>query len=809
MALRYSPLFRHRSYALVLALPLSAAAAVKTYDIPPQPLPSALTAFADQSDTRLLYESAMTRGLNSRGASGSLSPEEALDRLLAGTGLRYRRTADGAITLSQGSSPLPVVAAEIGAALPKVTVTSSALDNPNDPYSRSYAVTQSSTASRTDTPLMETPISVETVTRAVMADQQAVQVGDAIKNVSGTLQGNFQGGFAEEFVIRGFSTGFVNGVYLDGFRWPASRLSVVNAQRVDVVKGAAANLYGRIQPGGMINIVTKRPQAKPYYALEQQFGSYDLYRTTLDATGAVTKDASLMYRFNLEYLDKNSFRDFGFTDRSALAPSVTWKLAERTQLDLDFFYSNEDTQQDYGLVASTVTRRPIKLPISRYLGEPSTDKSNTTLYYAALTLSHAFDDDWQIKARFNYFERDITDTETYGVGLDDKPSSPTYGILQRDFFRALNPSENYYGNVNLTGRFSTWDIDHQVLFGWEHYSSPFNRIQSWFDVPSTINIFDPHYDPADIAKASHDYSDSGGSNSNGLYFQDQVVLFEKLHVLAGGRYDWVSDVSGDFSLVSFADSRAHQTTQKVDRFSPRFGLLYQPWDWLSLYGNYAESLGDANSAQTPTGGRIGPETGEQFEVGFKNSFFNGRLISNLAYYHLTKQNIAVPIIGTPYFDAIGKARSEGFEVDVSGEVTEGLRLIAAYAYTDAIVLNGTSFDGVSLDGNRLVNAPRNAASFWMTYDLPWEPVRGLTVGAGSYLQSQKAGDRFNSFELPGWVRMDLMAKYQIPVEKARLTLQFNVQNLLDKEYYEASAGSNTSVLPASPRTFMGSIRVEY
>jgi len=175
----------------------------------------------------------------------------------------------------------------------------------------------------------------------------------------------------------------------------------------------------------------------------------------------------------------------------------------------------------------------------------------------------------------------------------------------------------------------------------------------------------------------------------------------------------------------------------------------------------------------------------------------------VAFYQLTKQNMSAPIVGTPFSQAIGEARSQGVEMDVTGRVTDGLSLIATYAYTDASILKGTNV------GNKLWNVPRNAGSFWAKYDLQQAVVRGLSVGAGVYFQGQREGDSANTFELPGYGRVDALVKYQLPVAKARTTLQFNVENLLDHRYYAATGNSNTFINPGSPRTFMGSVKVEF
>lgn len=773
------------------------------FTIPAKDMASALLAFSETTDTQLSYPAKLVEGLESRGLSGSYTTAQALEKLLSSSNIAYRFADENVIALEAKKPNTPSEAVYAASStLKPMTVTAKSLREAEDaPGNPSYNRSSAGSANRTDTPIMETPMSVEVVPRAVLEDQQSIQVGDAIKNVSGVFQGFTFGGFAEEFMIRGFNTQYNN--YLDGFRWPASRLTLANAERVEVVKGAAANLYGRIQPGGMINVVTKRPQETPYYALEQQFGSYDLYRTTVDATGPINADGSLMYRLNFEYFDKNSFRDFAFTDRVFVAPSLTWKVSDRTQLDLDFIYSNEDTLEDHGVVA--LGNRPANIPINRYLHEPTTDISNSTLYNTALTLTHAFNDDWKVKTRFNHLRRSTVDPQTSGFTLDEDPSSATYGDLQRSYFGGSNPSDYFYGNVNLSGRFAAWGANHQVLAGWENYSVDNDRLDFQFGDASTINIFNPRYQPSNVSAIPHAFGDfgSGKAHSNGVYFQDQITLFDKLHILGGGRYDWVTDAS-NFGSGSPEEAEANLSVLKAERFSPRVGLLYQPWEWLSVYGNYVESLGNTNGASDPGGNLLGPEIGEQYEIGFKTAFFDERLTSNVAFYHLTKRNLAVAIPNTPFSEAIGEARSQGVEIDVSGQVTDGVSVIASYAYTDAAILKSDSNQG-----NRLWNVPGNAGSLWAKYDLQHEVLRGLSLGAGVYFQSQKQGDNANSYQLPGWGRVDTLVKYQLPIAKAKTTLQFNIENLLDHQYYTATLNDRFSVNVGQPRTFMGSVRVEF
>lgn len=711
------------------------------------------------------------------------------DYLLAESSLQIQQNSDSAkhylISQATKDDTGPVE-------LPEVKVTGSM--GPDTPGNPSYTRTNASTATKSNLPLMKTPISVQVIPRAVMEDQQAIQVEDAIKNVSGVFPGFTFGGLSEEFMIRGFNTGYLS--YRDGFRFPGARLSLANIERVEVVKGAAANLYGRIEPGGMINLITKRPQAESYYMLNQQFGSYGQYQTRADATGALNESGTLLYRLNLEYLNKDSFRDFNFHERIFVAPSVTWKITPSTQLDVDFMYSNEDFLEDYGIVA--LGNRPAKIPKSRFLGEPDLDKSTLQLYNTAATLTHAFNDDWQVRTRFNHLRRDTVDPQTSGNNLNELT-----GELQRRFYSGNGTNDVYMGTVDVTGRFHTAGIEHNILAGWDYYGQ-FGSVKAISLDAGSINIFKPQYRNINLTLQPYNRFIDQKIEWNGVYFQDQITLFDKLHIMGGGRYDWASQETGSVSGVdqSLADARAASNKINSARFSPRAGIVYQPWKWLSFYGNYVQSLGTANAAFDVNGNVLKPQIGEQFEGGFKTSFFDGRLNSNVAYYHLTKKNLAVSVPGQPYSIPIGQARSQGVEVDISGQVARGLDLILTYAYTDAEVLEGAN------KGNRLWNVPKHAGSLWAHYDVQYEPLRGLSIGAGIYAQGKRPGDPANTYFLPAQARVDAMVRYRPPVLKSRLSLQLNAYNLANETLYGGTLGNRFSVNVGVPRTFVGSIRYE-
>jgi iron complex outermembrane recepter protein len=312
------------------------------------------------------------------------------------SGLVHSVAANGTVTVKpKNDQSVPTLKA--------ITVTGKSGYADNDPYNPNYNRTNSSTATKTDTPIMETPYSIQVVPRAVMNDQQVIRVDDATKNVSGVQTGAADGNYLDAFIVRGFDIG--NNTYRNGYRTQRQQSETANLERLEVLKGAAAMLYGRVQPGGLLNLVTKQPLETSYYLLQQQFGSYDLYRTTVDATGPILEDKTLLYRINLAYQDNNSFRDFISTERIFIAPSLTWKATPDTQFNLNLEYKHDKGVDDYGVPA--VGNRPAPIPIGRRLGQPGEGFDNDLLL-VNFNAEHAFNDDWKVKLGVNANSNDFS-----------------------------------------------------------------------------------------------------------------------------------------------------------------------------------------------------------------------------------------------------------------------------------------------------------------------------------------------------------------------------------------------------------------
>lgn len=808
--------------------------AALSFNIPAQPLVDALNAFIAASDWQVGFPAGMAKDIRSSVIHGRYTPQQALQQLLTGSGLRYRLTGANTATLEnapQSQADTPVLKA--------MTVVGETVKDVDDPYNEDYHISNSSTATKTDTPIMDTPVSIQVVPRAVMSDQKTARITDALENVSG-VRAQSSLGTGTGFIIRGFRNPLIyrNGLMAvpNAFR---SEFDTANLESVEVLKGPASVLFGRSEPGGLINVTTKKPLDIPYYSLEQRFGSYDLYRTEWDASGPVTDDKSLLYRFTGSYQNNESFRDFVSNDRILIAPSLTWRLTDATDFTVNVEGVDQDYQADYGI--PVVGNRPANIPLNRSVGgDPNDPIDSISKVQLGTELNHRFNDDWAIHNRFLASWGDSRETFLNPAPAFGNALNEATGILQRNVFAQRYDSEAYTTNLDLTGKFQFAGTKHDILLGFDYLRSftQYN-IQGFFNTANpalAIDIYNPGpsygIDPSVFSNAilAIEQTQTGRNFSTykdewyGAYFQDHITLWDKLHIMGGGRYDWIETGRGRGGSFSESDNALENSTPSVIRkdegFNPRVGILYQPWQWLGVYGNWTTSLA-ANNGISSNNQPFKPQIGEQFEAGIKTAFFDQRLLTTLAYYHLTRDNLLTPDLTTPDPNdsaAIGQQRSQGIELDIIGHLNDNLSIISSYAFTDArITKDNRTLNGVlnGYEGKRLNNVPEHSGSLWLKYDVNgFDAQEGWSVGLGGVLASKREGDVENTFQLPGYVRMDAFAAYKLKVGPTRVTTSFNIRNLLDKEYFEstdpnANVAPRFGVYPGAPLTAIGSIRVEY
>jgi iron complex outermembrane receptor protein len=668
----------------------------------------------------------------------------------------------------------------------------------------SYKVQSAFAATRMDTPIMQTPVAIQVVPQQVLRDQQVIRIDQAYNNVSGVYAGdNVSSGHNDTFTVRGFSSEeFVDGVRNFQAFGAGGPREMANIEKVEILKGAASILYGRTEPGGLVNVVTKKPLETPYYSIQQQIGSFNFYRTTTDATGPLNASKTLLYRFNMAYEKADSFRELVNNEHLFFAPTVQWNASDRTQALFQFEYKRFRDPLSPGLAIPAVGDRPANLPRERNLGE-SFVKLQGEQYRIVESVKHDVNSQWTLRHRFS---ADIVYANDHNL----IPVNFTSPSLDRLLFKEDGiDSRAYFGNLELTGKFDTGMLGHTVLLGGDYQNLLLRERYAFSSTLFPIDIFNPMHglvdqnavDPATLTKLTRTES------WYGLYLQDLVKLPYGFFLLAGARYD--------NAKLDIATDPGGGTPTHNGRANPRVALLWQPRAELSLYANYTENFGAPNSSfgTVPVNK---PQVAKQKEVGVKTELFDGRLRGSVALFEITKNNLAIfdPTNPPSLTSLIGEARSRGVELDLAGEILPGWSVIGNYAYIDVRTTKDQADDfagGVTTgaQGKRFPGIPLHGGSLWTTYRFDERTmVQGLTVGAGMLARSSHPADADNTITVPGYAIANLMSSYQWRWGGTQMTAQLNVQNLFDTDYFQTGSFGNLFIFPGAPRTFVGMIKME-
>lgn len=819
----------------------------RDYQIASQPLADALKAFSTVNGLQLFYPADLVEGQVAPALTGRFTAQQGLKRLLQNTQLIYRVKNSGTITLERRSETTldadTLISAsdhfQFAAAEPEeepYTGPVEQIDMTVQGMEVGYNALNASTATKTDTPIMETPLNIQVISKQVLDDQQIINLEDSLKNVSGVTSSSGDtvnlgfSGITQNITIRGFAS---ETFLRNGFRLQqgAGLREMANVESVELLKGSAAILYGLVEPGGIVNVTTKKPLATPYYAVQQQFGSYDLYRTTIDATGPLTDDDTLLYRANLSYQNNNSFRDFVEGEKVFFAPVLQWNISDQTRAMLELEYNHNDQTVDIPYIP-VINGEFLDIPRSRSYIEPMSNGVNDTIF-VGLNWSHDFNEDWTIKHNFAFNQSSNDISAIFPASLFLTLFDPNLindpQLIPRGWSVADREDTTYSTNLDLTGHFETFGLKHTLLLGGDYYridNSYHIRTSGAFSQIDTFNPIHPGITPpAFTTPLSREAFNRIKTDQFGLYLQDQIELPYHLFVTGGFRYQYLHQ-STDFTVVGRNPFSPPSLT--ADEVTPRVGVLWQAQDWLSIYGNYTESFGANNTNLAIGPGKAAPPTtSQQWEVGVKTEFFDGRLRATLAYFDLTKQNIvtADPTRPNSNFGILtGEVNSYGPELDIQGEILPGWNVIGTYSYIDArTTKNALPPSGFFAQpaGSRFWGVPRNTASVWSTYEFQDETLRGLMLGGGVTLRDSQVIAN-TSQSIPGYGVVDLLASYTLKVGKSKVTAQFNVNNLLDKTYLTGATVPGFPVANASgtefdsgyvnygqPRTFMGSIKVEF
>ena len=662
------------------------------------------------------------------------------------------------------------------------------------PPNTDYRVPDATTATKTDTPLRDIPASVQVIPQQVIEDQQPRNLIGILRN-AGVVQNNFSSRIEDTFSIRGFTA---RNVYRNGVRdrfadVGAFSSSLTNIDRVEVVRGPNSVIYGQVNPGGIINIVTKKPLSQPYYALEVRRGGYELFQPSLDLSSPLTKDGSLSYRLNTSYRTAQDFTDFSNEKRFYVSPVINWRIGKNTNLTFDSEY--EDIQQSPGasseqIASATILPNPNgKIPINRSLGEP-TDFFNRQLSRYNYNLEHRFNDNWSISNSFQAAFLTLESRDTVVSSLLEADNR----TVERTQFTYSKPTEfeAYTLDTHVVGDFNTGSIKHKLLAGFDLFRQT-RRSGIVRTAAAPLDVFNPVYGQPlgdTLGRIDIYYRD----DALGFYLQDQVTLANNLKLLLGGRYDLVENESAD---------RIASTTsvQSDSAFSPRVGIVYQPIAPVSLYASYSRSFEQVTgAAQDNT--LFKPQLGTQYEVGVKTDLFDNKLSATLALYDLTLTNILTSDpTNLDYSVQTGEQRSRGVELSVTGEILPGWNVIGFYGYTDARI----SKDNDIPVGNRVEGVPEHVASLWTTYTFLTGSLKGFGGGIGFNYVGDNKPDNLNTYTIPSYFLTDAALYYR----NNNLSIGLNLNNIFNVRYYEASFDYLQRIIPGRPYTAELSVKWEF
>ncbi|RBH52886.1 MULTISPECIES: TonB-dependent siderophore receptor [Pseudomonas] len=647
-----------------------------------------------------------------------------------------------------------------------------------------YRATRSASATRTDTSIHETPQSISVVSKEAVEDLGATRLQDALDYAGGVGRANnFGGQGLTTFTVRGFTTGEF---YRNGFPINRGYPNMPDAntiERLEVLRGPATMLYGRGDPGGTFNVVSKQPLAERTVTLGSQLNDQGMKRGTLDASGPLDEEGRLAYRLNLVGEGGDTFRDHVETERYGIAPVLTWQATDATKLIFEGDFMRNNAPLDRG-----VTRYARQIGIASrdsFFGEKDVGKLHNDNNMAQLRFEHMLNDDWTLGGGFQWLDGSLKGNaiEANGIAADGR-------TLGRNFnYRKLEWTDKDT-QLNLTGHFDIGGLQHTLLTGIEYeeydYKSVIQRSSGAVDA-YPIDIFDPVYGQPRPALTRTPTHDKENLKTYAAFVQDQVALTDKLKVLAGARFERFEH---DYETYVPGGKNWQASDNAV---TPRIGVTYDLTETLAVYADTARSF-KPNTGASRLGGGFAPEKGTSHEMGIKWEALDRQLSVDAAIYQIEKRNVLTtdPVDST-FSVAAGEVRSRGFDVNVAGNITPEWRLIGGYAYVDAVVTK----DNVLRSGTRLLNIPKNSFSLLNMYEFQDGTLKGLGLGTGLKYVDERAGQTANTaFSMGSYTVVDLLSFYKIN-DQVRLNL--DVKNLFDRDYEEGAFG-NVYAYPGAPRT---------
>lgn len=656
-----------------------------------------------------------------------------------------------------------------------------------------YAAHQSLTATKTDTPIARTPQSIAVVTKQQMEDQNTLSIAESLRYSPGVVT-EYRGAsnLRDEMIVRGFS--YVP-IYLDGLLLSSdSSYAQVNSyllERVELMLGPSSVLYGQVNPGGLVNAVSKKPTETPLHEVEFSVGNRDHYGMSFDISDKIAGRSDLSYRLVGTGITTDLQEDFARKKGYAFAPSLTWSPDKDTELTILAGYQNEPRAGYRNFLDAAGTVKPIVGfgHVSRdfFVSDPNFERFKREQEWIGYEFSHSFNEIFTVRQKVRYHEVDMRQsTLTWGAGTPD-PMTGYNTLISRIAASGEDIWKQFTADNQIEAKFNTGMINHTVLAGVDTRTRKRDYIWKRDRHTPSISLTDPEYGGFDYSSLELPVSSLEKLNARqtGTYLQEQAEI-GRLNLMGGVRYDWAdTDIDNRLDAIGYR--------YKDEAMTWRVGALYAFENGISPYVSYSTSFEPA--VTTPAAGQdaFDPVTAHQVEVGVKYAPAGDNVVITAAYYDLVQKDIVQgqwnPAIAETVYEQIGKVHNKGFELSARGEITRNISLIGAYSYIDSTIEDTLTLSELDKTPSRI---PKHQASVWGVYDFVGTKAEGLKLGGGIRYVGKSWGDNANTFEVPDVTLFDAMLSFDFGVwnkELEGLSLQINGKNLADKRYVASCANA--------------------
>ena len=772
--------------AALLACALAAhAQTLQDYDLPAQPLGSALARIAADSGQQISIDAGLVRGRTAPPVQGSYTAEQAARAALEGSGLELVRTEGGNWALRRVAATAIDSNVDAVPSLPTVTVTATHVQETATGPVDGYVARRSATGTKSDIPIIETPQSISVVTRDQMDEQAVKTVSEALEYTAGVVTSTNGGQTRFDSVfIRGFGgfaaeAGFAR--YVDGLQWPQGPRNVFQIdpyalERVEVLRGPSSVLYGQATPGGFVNLISKAPTQEPRRQMMMQWGNHGYKTLGLDLSGPLNEDGSLSYRLPVLVRDADNGTRFQQEKRQMLAPSIIWRPDGATTLTVRGFYQHDPDQPDSSLLP------PLSIvPLSAfrrdfYNGDPNLLFFKRTGKSLGYSFEHHFNEHWTVRqnARYDEFKTDNSLVSPSEM-LDD-------GRTLTRYTSRFQPDARSFGvDTQLEGRFATDEVRHTLLLGLD-YKKPMTSLKLGYGEAPDLDVYAPVYGTVPLEVPALTRQQRTTAEQTGLYLQDHVRVGQWAFTV-GGRQDWAHSTTTISPLIT--GEAGDPTRQSDSKFTGRAGLVYLADNGLAPYASYSTSFEPIAGADR-LGAAFKPSQGKQAEVGVRWQPTGGKTMLTASLYDLRKINVLTPDPVEPEdFDVqTGEVRSRGFELELKTELARHVNLIASLARSDVEVTKDNVPEKV---GRPLMGAPKYSGSVWIDGRFVGPGASWLMTGLGVRYVGSSWGDTYDSYQMPAYkvpsyTLMDLALGYEFSKD---VMLNLNIRNALNKQYVAA------------------------